>query len=74
MDKGIQKMMTSRERARMIDAAINDRRRRLKDRLKQNAFNIADTNDAKKLRKTTKKARLVATPFVGKEETGCSLE
>ena len=47
-DKGIQKTTTSGDRARTIDAAINDRSRRLKDRLKQNAFNVANTNDAKK--------------------------
>ena len=61
-------------RARMIDATINDRSRRLQHRLKQNALCAPDTNDAKKSKNMTKKARLVASPVVGKEKMGCSLE
>ena len=58
----------------MIDATINDRSRRLQHRLKQNALHGPNTNDAKKLKNMTKKARLVASPVVGKEKMGCSLE
>ena len=69
MDKGIQKTMTSRDMARMTNVAINGRSRRLKeDRLKQNALNSVNTNDTKKWKKMTKKARTVATPIVGKEK------
>ena len=75
-DKGIQKTMTSREmRARQIDATIDDRSRRLQDRLnKRSSLSLVDTNDAKKPKNTTKKARLIAGPIVGKEKMGCSSE
>ena len=74
MEKGVQKTTMSRDRARKIDERINDRSRRLKDRLKQNAVNVVDTNDPKKLKKMTKKAMLVTTPIVGKEKMGFNLE
>jgi len=63
-------MMTSRERARKMDERIDDRSRRLKDRLtKRNASNLVDTNDAKKSKKMTTKGMLVTTDIVGKEKT-----
>ena len=52
--------MTSRDGARTINATINERSRRLKDRIKQNASNVVNTNGTKKLKEMTKKAGLVA--------------
>ena len=75
-DKGIQKTMTSREtRARIIDATIDNRSRRLQDRLnKRSSLSLLDTHDAKKPKNTTKKARLIGGPVVGKEKMGSRSE
>ena len=70
MDKGIQRTMTSRDKARKINAAIDDQGRRLKCRLKQDASNSIDTNDTKKWTRTTEKAMLVTNPIAAKEKTG----
>ena len=68
-DKGIPKRMTTREKAK---AMVNDRKKRLDDRLKRNA-SIFDTNDTT-LKKMTKRARLAATTVVGNEKTGSHFE
>ena len=68
-EKVIPKKMTNREKAK---AMVNDRKKRLDNRLKRNG-NIFDTNDTT-LKTTTKKARLEATSVVGKETTGSHFE
>jgi len=67
-------MMMSQERARKTDKRIDDRSRRLKDRLtKRNASDIVDTNDAKKSKKKAMKDMLVTRDIVGKEKMGSDL-
>ena len=71
MDKGIRKRMTSRDRA---NATIDDRSRRLNDRLKRNGTNIGNTMDTMTSEKMTKKARPTANQVIRKEKTGSRFE
>ena len=70
MDKGIRKRMTSRDRA---NATIDDRSRRLNDRLKRNGTNIGNTMDTMTSEKMTKKARPTANQVIRKEKNGLSI-